>query len=241
MHDHESAMSRAATSRGASKMRWLKWSVLLLLLCAAVAVWRFDGFARVREPLAVARTLADLGPWGYVAFLMAYACLQPFGIPGSIFVFAASLIWPWRTALALSLVGTMGATVAGFSFARFMARDWVSKRLPARLHRYDTALQQNAFATVVMMRLIFWMAPWLHSFFGVSKVRFRTHFWGSLIGYLPPLVVISYFGSSLLDASGKMQWPPWPVVAVFCAASLALGAAGWAWQRWSTSASLSRQ
>ena len=39
------------------------------------------------------------------------------------------LIWPWPVAYALSMTGTMAASVVGFSFARFIARDW-DPRLP---------------------------------------------------------------------------------------------------------------
>ena len=39
---------------------------------------------------------------GYVAFIVAYTVLQPFGVPGSIFIVAAPLIWPWQTAFALA-------------------------------------------------------------------------------------------------------------------------------------------
>ncbi len=49
-----------------------------------------------------------------------------------------------------------------------------------------------------MLRIIFWMSPPLHAFFGVSKVPFWTHLWGSLAGYLIPLFLVSYFGESLV-------------------------------------------
>ena len=51
------------------------------------------------------------------------------------------------------------------------------------------------------MRLVFWMPPLLHAFFGISKVRFQTHFWGSLCGYVLPLFVMSFFGQKLFDAA----------------------------------------
>ncbi len=63
-----------------------------------------------------------------------------------------------------------------------MARDWVSRHIPARFARYDDALARRGFVTVFVMRFVFWMPPVLHAFFGVSKVRFGTHFWGSLAG-----------------------------------------------------------
>ena len=104
------------------------------------------------------------------------------------FVIAAPLIWPWPVAFALSMTGTMAASVVGFSFARFVARDWVSTMIPARFRKYDDALAQRALTTVFVLRLVFWMPPLLHAFFGVSKVRFWTHFWGSLAGYVLPLL-----------------------------------------------------
>src|SRR5258705_12266631 len=103
------------------------------------------------------------------------------------------------------MVGTMSASVVGFSFARFIARDWIAPRIPARLRKYDEALERHAFRTVFLLRLILWMPQVLHYFFGVSKVKFWTHFWGSLLGYIPPLFVVSYLGAEIFDSSGRMQ------------------------------------
>jgi uncharacterized membrane protein YdjX (TVP38/TMEM64 family) len=69
--------------------------------------------------------------------------------------------------------------------------------VPARFRAYDAALERKGFATVVTLRFIFWMPPLLHIFFGVSKVRFWTHFWGSAVGYLVPLFLTAYFGEKL--------------------------------------------
>jgi len=209
----------------------VKLVVVGLVLVMLAAAWHFGVFARVGDPRALTRALLDLGAWGYLAFVVAYTVLQPFGVPGTVFVVAAPLIWPWPVAFALSMVGTMAASVVGFSFARFIARDWVSARIPARLRKYDAALERNAFQTVVVLRLILWMPQVLHSFFGVSKVGFWTHFWGSLIGYVPPLLLVSYFGASMFDASGRMQPGAWPIMAGLAAGSLVLALVARAWAR----------
>ena len=52
----------------------------------------FETFA---EPTEVRDALVALGGWGYLAFVVAYALLQPFGVPGTVFIMAAPLIWPW--------------------------------------------------------------------------------------------------------------------------------------------------
>src|SRR5262249_31350912 len=136
------------------------------------------------------------------------------GVPGTIFVLAAALIWPWPIAFVLSMTGTMMASCVGFSFARFVARDFVSRIIPARFRKYDDALEKHAFLTVFLLRLIFWMPPLLHAFFGISKVRFSTHFWGSLLGYIIPLFLVSYFGQKVFDFMKELSLGSWIAIAL---------------------------
>ncbi len=201
--------------------------LVLLVVAAVLALAQWLGvFARLGEPLRLARSLVDLGAWGYVAFVLAYAVLQPFGVPGTVFIIAAPLIWPWPVAFALSMTGTMAASVVGFSFARFVARDWLSPRIPPRFRRYDEALGRRAFVTVFVLRFVFWMPPLLHAFFGVSKVRASTHFWGSLAGYVVPLFLVSFFGPRLFDALRAVPARVWMETGIV-AAALAAGAFAW--------------
>ena len=209
-------------------LRNLKIAAILTVIAALVLAQRLGVFHELREPAQVGQTLIRLGPWGYVVFVAAYAALQPFGVPGTVFVMAAALIWPWPIAFGLSMTGTMAASVVGFSFARFVARDWVVTMIPVRFRKYDDALARRAFTTVVLLRLTFWMPPLLHAFFGVSKVRFWTHFWGSLVGYVIPLFLVSFFGQRLFDAMRDAPLGAWIGVGAGVV-SLALGL--WAFRR----------
>lgn len=201
----------AAVASEAGPSTRAKVAAIAAVVVMLIAAHQLGIFQRFAEPSLIAKTLVELGPWGYLAFVAAYAALQPFGVPGTIFVMAAPLIWPWPIAFALSMTGTMAASVVGFSFARFVARDWIAKRIPERFKKYEDALERRGFATVFILRLIFWMPPMLHAFFGVSKVRFRTHFWGSFVGYLPTLFLVSYFGEQVWTA--VMNAPPWVWIA----------------------------
>lgn len=194
------SLAAPADPAAARALRNVKIGAVAAVAAGLVVAQRMGLFEIFGEPARVKQALLELGPWGYLAFVGAYAALQPFGLPGTVFILAAPLIWPWPVAFALSMAGTMAASVVGFSFARFVARDWVSRVVPARFRAYDEALERRAFATVLMLRLIFWMPPMLHVFFGVSRVRFWTHFWGSLVGYILPLLATAYFGQKVFDA-----------------------------------------
>lgn len=181
-------------------LRYVKIGAVVAVAAGLVAAQRLGLFEIFGEPARIKQALVELGPLGYVAFVAAYAAFQPFGVPGTVFILAAPLIWPWPVAFALSMAGTMAASVVGFSFARFIARDWVAKMVPARFRAYDEALERRALSTVFLLRFLFWMPPMLHVFFGVSRVRFWTHFWGSLAGYTLPLLATAYFGQRVFDA-----------------------------------------
>jgi uncharacterized membrane protein YdjX (TVP38/TMEM64 family) len=187
--------------------RHAKLATLLFVVLGLVLAHHMGAFQTFSEPARAKEVLVELGPWGYFWFVVAYAALQPFGVPGTVFILAAPLIWPWPVAFALSMVGTMAASVIGFSFARFIARDWLAQRVPARFHAYDEALTRRGFVTVVTLRFIFWMPQVLHTFLGVSKVPFWTHFWGSVVGYFVPLLLTAYFGEKLFVA--LREAPPW--------------------------------
>ncbi|MCA9627379.1 MAG: TVP38/TMEM64 family protein [Myxococcales bacterium] len=211
-----------AAERPLNALRFAKLALVLFVLSGLGIAYRHGVFDQLGDPQQFAQAVVAMGAWGYVGFILAYTLLQPFGVPGTVFVVAAPLIWPWPIAFALSMVGTMSASVVGFSFSRFIARDWVSARVPERFKKYNAALERNGFRTVVMLRMIFWMPQVLHGFLGVSRVPFWTHFWGSVVGYIPPLLVVSYFASEVFDASGGLQPGAWKYMGGLFAASLVL-------------------
>ncbi len=209
---------------GNAGMRRARIAAVVVVVALLVIAQRLGLLQQFADPAHTKRTLVELGPRGYAAFIGAFALLQPFGVPGTVFIFAAPMIWPWPTAFALSMTGTMAASVIGFSFARFVARDWIAGKIPARLRRYDDALATRAFATVFFLRLVLWMPPLLHAFFGVSKVRFSTHAYASAAGYVLPLLLVSYYGPRLFELA--KQAPPSVWIATG-AGALIVGGAVW--------------
>jgi uncharacterized membrane protein YdjX (TVP38/TMEM64 family) len=204
-------------------MRPARIAAVVTVVAILVIAWRLGILSQLQHPEQARASIAAMGPWAWLAFVVAYAVLQPFGVPGTVFILVAPLLWPWPVAFALSMVGTMAASVVGFSFARFVARDFVAARIPERFKKYDEALEKRAFATVFLLRLVFWMPPLLHAFFGVSRVRFWTHFWGSLAGYVLPLLVTAYFGQRFF--AWMREAPPgvWAGVAGVVAVAVGIG------------------
>ena len=184
-----------------------KLALLAVVAVAVVAAWQAGIFAVFRDPERVKALLLAWGPWGWLLYVVCFALIQPMGVPGIVFVVPASMIWPKPIAFALSLAGAVLAGSVGFGFARFLARDWVERRLPARFRRFDDLLTRRGLEAVILMRVVFFLAPPAHWVLGVSKVRYATFLLGSAIGFLPRIAALTFLGGNV--AEWLLHRPPW--------------------------------
>ena len=98
---------------GRERSNWPHVKKLLAALVVIVALGvahRFGVLATFAEPSRIKDALVGLGAGGMLVYVGAYTVLQPFGIPGTVFIVAAPLIWPWPIAFALSMIATMAAS-----------------------------------------------------------------------------------------------------------------------------------
>ncbi len=175
--------------------------VLLLVLVVAIAVTAHmtGSLDLLYEPAAFRDMLAGQGARGQLVFLACFALIQPMGVPGFLFVIAAAMLWPAPQAFLLAMAGSLGAAVTGFAFARYVARDWVRAHLPARFHRFDDRLEQQSFRTVVLVYLVFFLAPPAHWVLGLSRVRFRAFLAGAAVGFIPGNAALVFLGAPLVE------------------------------------------
>lgn len=177
--------------------------VRLLLAMIAVGLvvtsWQTGLFSLIADPPRLREVLLEMGASGYVVFLGAFTFLSPFGLPGIAFVIAAAYIWPGVVAYLLSVAGALGASIVGFLFARFIARDWVAARLPPRLRKYDAWIEKRGWIAAAGLRAIFLMHPLLHASFGVSRIGIVPYVLGCTLGYLPSLAVVTWASGGVVD------------------------------------------
>jgi len=160
-------------------------------------------FDLIRDAAAVRALFAHLGFFGPILYVVSFALLEPFFVPGIAFIVPGAVLWPFPTLFALSWLGSVGAGVVGFSFARYLGREYVERHLPQRFHRYDERLATSGLRTVIVIRLTFFLAPPAHWVLGLSSVSFGTFLLGTAIGFLPGVFLLSYvvvfIGGTLLE------------------------------------------
>jgi uncharacterized membrane protein YdjX (TVP38/TMEM64 family) len=186
------------TAMAPGRRRLLRFAVGLAFLAAALFVL-FGGVSDDLDAARIREWLQASGVWGPIVFVVAFALLQPVGVAAHVFILAASLVWPAPLAFLLSWLGTIGGGCVAFAFARFVGHEWVQKRIPKRLERYDAALATKGFRTVLVMRLLFFTFGPMQLMLGVSKVRFVPFLAATALGVLPLVAVETLLGASLVD------------------------------------------
>lgn len=162
---------------------------LLAVTLIGLVVWFFaSGAHREVDEHLIKTRIAALGPFGPLAFVVAFALLQPLGPSGHIFAVASSLVWPPPLAFLLSLSGAVASQIVGFLFYRYVAREWARELIPERLVAYEDRLVARPIRTIALIRLLTFTWPLVSALLGVSKVRFVPMVVGTALGLAPTVL-----------------------------------------------------
>lgn len=183
----------------------IRTALALGVLGLAVGLY-VSGAYQLLEPWSVQRWIQEAGPWGWILFIVAHAGLQPLGFRSIFFLLSAPLIWTPFEAVMLSWAGAVLASILSFGIARFIAREWVQRRAPARFRAFDDRLYSEGFRTVAMLRLVFYTTPALQYALGVSRVRFAPFLAGTVVGVAPFTLLVTLFGAQLGELVSGALW-----------------------------------
>lgn len=175
---------------------WRKLGPLLIFSTAVVGLYA-SGLHEKIDAQRLQAWVRGAGAWGGVAFVVAYAVLQPLGVRSLLFLVTAPLLWSPAIAFCLSWFGAIAASMVGFFTARFVARDWAQHRAPARIRKLDAKLAEDGFRTVTLLRLIFYTTPALQLGLGISRVPVRSFVLGTIVGVLPFTLIMTLLGAEL--------------------------------------------
>ncbi len=197
-----------------------------LAACAALALWLLPTGQWLK---AAVGWVDDLGPWGWVAFVLIYALFGTFAVPTSPLNIAAGLLFGAVSGFLAALAAASLSAMASFWIARHAARDWVLRRLSCH-PKYSAAvhgLRHDSWKMILLTRLNPVLPGAIANYcFGITTVRFRTYATASLVGNAPLCFLLAYLGSAgQLTFGGEKHKPTpaeWALYAGGLAATVAL-------------------
>lgn len=175
------------------------WRRLLPAIAVAAILIAAAGYFHVQDLLKDSlEWISGLGLFGPVIFIIIYIIACVVLVPGSILTLGAGFVFGVvKGTVIVSVAATLGATCA-FLMGRYVARDWVSKKIEAnpRFKAIDEAVAREGWKIVGLVRLspVF---PFnlLNYMFGLTRVSLSHYFFASWIGMLPDTFLYVYIGS----------------------------------------------
>jgi uncharacterized membrane protein YdjX (TVP38/TMEM64 family)/rhodanese-related sulfurtransferase len=168
--------------------------LLLGLAIVSVALWlaihreRFD-------PALLESTIRGLGLWAPVGHVILFALATILLVPGALFGLAGGLLFGpiWGTLLNIG-GATLGATSA-FLIARYMAADWVARRIGGRLPRMVSSVEAEGWRFVALTRLVP-LVPFnlLNYALGLTRIRLLPYVLTSLVCMIPGTLAYTWLG-----------------------------------------------
>jgi len=142
--------------------------------------------------------VGGFGPLAPVLFVLIYMCSVIFFVPSTLFSLASGhLFGLWLGVGLTSLSSTLGASIA-FLLGRHIFRERIQKAVSSqpKFAAISESVKKDGWKIVLLTRMspIFPFAL-LNYGFGLTEVKFRDYFFGSLVGMLPSSFVMAYMGS----------------------------------------------
>lgn len=139
----------------------------------------------------VRRLVRESGGWGVVVYLAIFAGGELVHIPGMIFVLAGLAIWGRGEGLAIAFVGANLSVILSFVVVRAVGGKTLSMIDNKWLKKALDQLEKRPIPTVIVVRLLFWLAPAANYMLAMSPVRLRDFIVGSAIGLAPPIAGVA--------------------------------------------------
>ena len=182
----------------------LAFVVLLALLGAALIIVATGGLELpIRGWLAsgIAWTEANRA-LSWAVYVLAFAATTVLLVPATFPTLVGGFVFGFPLGVVPASAGSLLGACGAFLVARFLARDWVKRRIE-RLPRFDAldnAVRADGFKVVFLSRLSPFFPFFLLNYaFGVTGVQFRDYVLATWIGLLPALALYVYFGSLAQD------------------------------------------
>ena len=155
-------------------------------------------FLPIAEWIAVFQTwVKELGPLGWIVFVIVYAVSTFLLIPGSFLTLAAGVIWGLY-GFPIVVLGACTASCASFLAARYMFHDMVQSKVAQypKFNAVNQAIGEEGWKVVGLLRLSpalpFSLQNW---FLGITPVGFMPSQIATFIGILPGTLLYIWIGS----------------------------------------------
>ncbi|MGH7805759.1 MAG: TVP38/TMEM64 family protein [Candidatus Binatia bacterium] len=194
-------------------------AAVVAVVVGALALWWSGWASELGDPERIRSFVADAGMLGPVVFVLV---MPVFSWAFLLYpaVWAAVALWPLPIAYAACLAGCILACTLTYLVALRVGSEWAELRTPASIRAYQERLAARPFATIVILRTLFWANPFVDLLIALCRVPFRSYLVATAIGLAPHTLLYVLIAGGALQATKSLPLWAWGLVAVAVGAAL---------------------
>ncbi|MFN3350448.1 VTT domain-containing protein [Pseudorhodoplanes sp.] len=191
------ASARRMLSGGAGKL-----AVAATFLVALTLAWQFSPLSALADAEALQTMIADISQshWAPFAVLLGFILGGLVAFPLTILIAAtAASFGPW-SGFTYALIGALASALVTYGIGAAVGGDGLTKVMGKRLSSIRDKIARQGLLPIVAIRLVP-LAPFtlVNLVAGASGIRLWHYMFGTALGLLPGLVVMSLLGSQIMQ------------------------------------------
>jgi uncharacterized membrane protein YdjX (TVP38/TMEM64 family) len=213
-------------------MHLIKKDIVSFIILIAVigTAWFFVEYFDLRESITSLsrREISKAGISTPLVFILTYIALIVSLVPSAPLNVAAGILFGPVLGTLYSWIAVMIGGSICFSLAKRFGESFVRrvvKEKSEKLNHYNTVIENDGFELILLFRIIpFFPIAGFNYMFGLTKMKFKTYFWGSALGTIPGIFILTYFGNTLANFS-------WYKVAISAGLILTMIVVSWMYKK----------
>lgn len=180
------------------KARWLLFAVLVLASYLSIHLGWLDFVA---DENRVANYLHGHGATGYLVVILGGSVFTGIGAPRQLLAFILGFAMGGLSGTLVSSLATAIGAAGCFFAARWLLRDSLTRRFGHYMNQFDALFRTQTLMKVLLVRLLPVGSNLVTNLVaGSSGIRFTPFLVGSILGYLPQMLVFALAGAGIGSA-----------------------------------------
>ncbi|MCA0988373.1 TVP38/TMEM64 family protein [Guptibacillus algicola] len=176
---------------------WLKWGGIILVVIGLIWFSRTYLNFRVND---IRDWILSFGILAPIVYIVIYTIRPLIFFPASVLSIAGGLAFGSLFGTIYTVLGATSGAVLSFIVARTLGKSIANKDWQGKGRKLQEQLEKNGFFYVLFFRFVPLFNFDLISYSaGLSKVKFSSYLFGTLIGIIPGTFAYNFLGSSLVS------------------------------------------
>lgn len=142
--------------------------------------------------------LIPQGPTGMLTLFLFLSITTAIGLPRQVAAFVSGFSFGGvYGAILATLAATIGCLLT-FTVSRYLLSDKITARYPKQISKISTFIEQQTLAKTIIIRLLPLGSNLMTNILaGVTRVSGKPYVLGSLLGFIPQMLIFSFAGSGV--------------------------------------------